>query len=72
MKKTKSKKKKKSNTEIKIRQMLPCLTNLRSVCCNQVRKTTTFKSQQTKKNIPQRQLCQQLCYIFDGGILCNK
>ena len=26
-----------------------CLKNLRSLCCKQVRKTTTFKSQQTKK-----------------------
>ena len=41
--------------------------HLRSLCCKQVRKTTTFKSQQTKKkNIPQRQLCQKLRYIFDG------
>ena len=29
----------------------PCLTNLRSLCCKQVRKTTTFKSKQTKKCI---------------------
>ena len=27
----------------------PCLTNLRSLCCKQVRKTTTFKSRQTPK-----------------------
>ena len=31
-----------------------CLTNLRSVCCKQVRKTTTFKNQQTK----------EICKIF--------
>ena len=27
----------------------PCLMNFRSLCCKQVRKRTTFKSQQTKK-----------------------
>ena len=31
-----------------------CLINLRSVCCKQVRKTTTFKNQQTK----------EICKIF--------
>ena len=29
----------------------PCLTNFRSLCCKQVRKITTFKSQQAKKSI---------------------
>ena len=45
----KNKVKKKTNTEIKPGKCSPCLTNLRSLCCQQVRKKATFKSQQTEK-----------------------
>ena len=48
----KSKVKKRQIQKLKPGKCSPCLTNLRSLCCKQVRKTTTDnKSQQTKKNI---------------------
>ena len=43
------KKKRRKIQKLKSGKFPPYLTNLRSLCCKQVRKPTTFKSQQTKK-----------------------
>ena len=65
----KNKVKKRQIQKLKPGKCFPCLTNLRSLCCKQVRKTTTFKSQQTKK------ICNcassYVIYLM-GCILCNK
>ena len=45
----KNKVKKRQIQKLKPDKCSPCLTNLRSVCCKQVRKTTTCKNQQTKE-----------------------
>ena len=53
----------------------PCLTDLRSLCCKQVQKTTNFKSQQTKKiykmfhNV--KCASSYVLYLMEC-ILCNK
>ena len=41
--------KKRQIQKLKPGKYSPCLKIIRSLCCKQVRKTTTFKSQQTKK-----------------------
>ena len=53
----------------------PCLTNLRSLCCKQVRKATTFKRQQIKKiyKIFHNVNCASSYVVYlTKHILCNK
>ena len=45
----KNKVKKRQIQKLKPGKCSPYLTNLRPLCCKQVRRTTTFKSQQNKK-----------------------
>ena len=71
----KNKVKKRQIHKLKQGRCSPCLTKLRSLCCKQVRKTTTFKSEQTKKmyKIFQNVNCASSCVMYlMECILCNK
>ena len=63
----KNKVKKGKMQKLKPGKCSPCLTNLRSLCCKQVRKTTLFKSQQTNVNFAS----SYVIYLMEC-ILCNK
>ena len=69
----KNKVKERQIQKLKPGKLSPYLTNLRSLCCKYVRKTTTFKSQQTKQiyKIFHNVNCAS-SYVLMECILCNK